>query len=54
MTASGGGKQKAIENGPKNDAPVTLDSKKRANMLLDSIVVTLGTSLNLPDEEVIR
>lgn len=33
---------------------VALDGQKRANLLLDTIVVTLGTSLNLPDEEVIK
>ena len=30
------------------------DGKKRADLLLDKIVRNLGTSLNLPDEEVIR
>ena len=30
------------------------DGKKRADLLLDKIVKNLGTSLNLPDEEVIR
>lgn len=48
---------KAIDDGSKKskiEAPLSLDAHKRANMLLDSIVVTLGTSLNLPDEEIIR
>lgn len=30
------------------------EGHRRAEMLLETIVVTLGTSLNLPDEEVIK
>ena len=34
--------------------PLIDDGQKRADLLLETIVSNLGTSLNLPDEEVIR
>ena len=36
------------------EGPAKNDAQKRASMLLDTIVVTLGASLNLPDEEVVK
>ena len=36
------------------EGPIESDSQKRAERLLDTIVITLGTSLNLPDEEVVK
>ena len=36
------------------EKPIIIDGQKEADRLLETIVKNLGTSLNLPDEEVIR
>ena len=36
------------------EGPLENESQQRAEQLLDSITVSLGTSLNLPDEDVIK
>ncbi len=50
--------KRMIESGismqPTTEAPMKHDAQKRAELLLETIVLTLGTSLNLPDEEVVK
>jgi len=36
------------------EGPISSDSQNRAERLLDTIVVTLGTNLNPPDTEVVK
>ena len=52
------GAKRMLESGismqSATEAPMKLDAQKRAELLLETIVLTLGTSLNLPDEEVVK
>lgn len=47
-------KKSSVHMSTSIEGPVKNDAQKRASMLLDTIVVTLGASLNLPDEEVVK